>query len=276
MLFLRLLQHLNLDIIAGAVLSLLMVQKLSGVPSDLGMSVALALAVFSVYGIDRLLDVFGKTESSILTARHRFYFRYFGGLALLNAQAVWVGGVVAWQAVPSPVLNFGLVLALFTILYLILVQILTKNILRFFPKKMIVVVIYTVGIWGAVKAQGGTTSLEWYVCAVNFGLVALLNLLLFAHYEYEKDIRQNQVTALISIGKQGIVRAFYTVFLLIIALTASFIFLQPSYMFWCVIATELAMACWLVFVWQRKSWFGRFSRYRFGADLVFWFPAWLL
>ncbi len=273
---LRLLQYLNLDVVLGATLCLLMVQRVSHVPPDLGISVTLALAVFVVYGTDRLLDVFGKKESNILTARHRFYFKYFGGLALLNAQAIWVGGVLAWRVLPEAVFYFGIYLAIASVLYLLLVQMLPYKIALFFPKELIIATMFSVGIWGVVKAQGAETSTQWYLLACIFGLVALLNLLLFTSYEYEKDMKQKQVSLLHKIGVARIEQLFYGLLWLILALSIFVVVLRQNteLLHWAVLATEWLMAAWLTFVFKYRTWFKQLSRYRFAADVVFWFAAW--
>lgn len=274
---LKILQYLNFDVVLGAVLSLLMVQHLSGVVPQLGISVCLALAVFVVYSTDRLLDVFGKKESDILTTRHRFYFRHFGGLALLTAQAIWVGGVVAWQALPDNVWAFGLKLAGSVIAYLLLVQLLPQSLKIFFPKEILTAFVYCVGIWGSVKAQGATTPVEWYWAAAIFGLIALLNLLLFTYYEYDRDLKQKQAALFHRWGKKKIKQIFNVLAAITLFLGVMLIWQKHQPNVWlCIEITEVIMILWLLFVIQQPRLFRRASRYRFAADVVFLFPIWVL
>ncbi|SFC48568.1 hypothetical protein SAMN05421780_10618 [Flexibacter flexilis DSM 6793] len=274
---LKILQYLNFDVVLGAILSLLMVQHLSDVLPQLSVSVCLALAVFVVYSTDRLLDVFGNKESDILTTRHRFYFKHFGGLALLTAQAIWVGGVVAWQSLPNTVWIFGLRLSAAVVAYLLLVQILPKPIKIYFPKEVLTAFVYCAGIWGSVKAQGAQTSMAWYWAASVFGLIALLNLLLFTYYEYDRDLKQQQAALFHRWGKKKI-KLIFNVLAVIILLSVVMLMWQkhtPHIWLW-VEMTEMAMALWLVLVMYQPKLFRRASRYRFAADAVFLFPAWVL
>lgn len=275
--FLKILQYLNFDVVLGAVLSLLMVQHLSGIMPQLSISVCLALAVFVVYSADRLLDVFGKKESDILTTRHRFYFRHFGGLALLTAQAIWVGGVVAWQYLPDDVWNFGIKLTSAVIAYLLLIQLLPKFIKIFFPKEILIACVYCVGIWGSVKAQGALISFAWYWAAGVFGLIALLNLLLFTYYEYDRDLKQQQAALFHRWGKKKIKVIFNALAIIIIFLIVVLAWQKHTPNIWLMVeATELLMALWLLFVMQQPKLFRRASRYRFAADAVFLFPIWVI
>lgn len=274
---LKILQYLNFDVVLGAVLSLLMVQHLSGVAPQLSISVCLALAVFVVYSADRLLDVFGKKESDILTTRHRFYFRHFGGLALLTAQAIWVGGVVAWQALPDGIWAFGIKLTVAVMAYLLLVQLLPQWLKVFFPKEILTAFVYCVGIWGSVKAQGASTPIEWYWAATIFGLIALLNLLLFTYYEYDRDLKQKQAALFHRWGKKKIKLIFNFLAVITILLIMSLIWQKNRPSIWfCVEVTEIAMILWLMFVMYQPKLFRRASRYRFAADAVFLFPIWVL
>ncbi len=181
----------------GAVLSNRMAARLSDVePVHWATPVALALVVFIIYTVDRLLDVRkSKADDSgqPLTDRHQFHRQY--------AQLLWrVVAVAAALALlllfflPGSVIKFGIVLGGLCAAYVGAVFRLPVRHPALLLKEPLVAMLYTAGIWGSVWVQRPTVSRVEVAECLMFAAIAFQNLLLFAvmeQYETRPPVMQS-------------------------------------------------------------------------------------
>jgi hypothetical protein len=85
-----------------------------------GCHIALGLAVWVVYMVDRVLDSFGKENASLLTARHAFYLRHrrLYGFVIIPLVTIWMLKCALFD-IPAGLLGRGLELGFVVILYLL-------------------------------------------------------------------------------------------------------------------------------------------------------------
>ena len=85
-----------------------------------GCHIALGLAVWVVYMVDRVLDSFGKESSSMLTARHAFYLRHrrLYSFVIIPIAVIWLLKCAVFD-IPAGLLGRGLELGFVVILYLL-------------------------------------------------------------------------------------------------------------------------------------------------------------
>lgn len=268
----------------GAVLSNRMVTRLSDVdPIHWATPVVLALVVFVIYTVDRLLDVRKYAvdpPSQPMTARHRFHQRY--------AMLLWcVVGVAAGLIViltfflPGNVVKFGIVLGGICVVYVGSVFRLPARHPALLLKEPLVAVLYAVGIWGSVWVQRTTVSRIEVVEFLMFLGIAFQNLLLFAVMEqYETGSLDHPDQPLFSLAtawgekRCGLVLNWLTAVIVVTGFTLCFLttdrFAQRS-------ALMLGLMSLTLYVIQRyPAYFLRNERYRWLGDGVFWMPALVL
>nr|WP_093823767.1 hypothetical protein [Spirosoma endophyticum] len=277
--YLRTLYYLSFPVVIGAVLSNRMVTRLSDVdPIHWATPVVLALVVFVIYTVDRLLDVRKYTvdpSSQPMTARHRFHQRY--------ATLLWtVVGIAAGLALvltfflPGSVVKFGLVLGGICVAYVGAVFRLPARHPALLLKEPLVAVLYAVGIWGSVWVQRTTVSKVEIAEFLMFLGIAFQNLLLFAVMEQHETPDQSTFSLATVWGEERceLILNWLTAVIVATGFTLCFLttdrFAQRS-------ALMLGLMSLTLYVIQRyPAYFLRNERYRWLGDGVFWMPALVL
>lgn len=188
--FIRTAYYLSFPVVMGAVLSNRMAARLSDVlPVHGATPVVLALAVFIIYTVDRLLDV--RRPDRPFTPRHRFHHRH--------APLLWrvVAGVVALALLltfflPGSVIRFGLMLGGICAAYVGAVFRLPARHPALLLKEPLVALLFSAGIWGSVWVQRPTVSGIEIAEALLFVGVAFQNLILFDVMEHRELPRGSQ------------------------------------------------------------------------------------
>ncbi len=161
----------------GAVLSNRMATRLSDItPVHWATPVVLALAVFIIYTVDRLLDI--RRPDRPPTNRHRFHHRYAALLWRVVAGAVVLGLALTFF-LPGSVVKFGLVLGGICAAYVGAVFRLPARHPALLLKEPFVALLFSAGIWGSVWVQRPTVSGVDIAEALLFIGIAFQNLILF-------------------------------------------------------------------------------------------------
>ncbi len=256
-----------------------MVARLSDVePVHWATSIVLALIVFVIYTVDRLLDVRKLTadpEGQPLTARHQFHrehaavlWRVAGGAAVL--------ALILTFFLPGSVVRFGIVLGGICGAYVGAVFRLPDRHPALLLKEPLVAVLYATGIWGSIWVQRPSVST---IEIVQFGMflgIAFQNLLLFSIME--QSDRPNQ--SLFSLASQwgadrcDVVLRWLTFAIVLTGVVFCFFttdrFAQRS-------ALILALMSLTLYGIQRyPDYFLKNERYRWLGDGVFWMSALVL
>ena len=179
----------------------------------------LALATWSVYVADRLLDArgaFGSGRIDRLQPRHLFHWRHRRAFVPL---ALAVSCAVAWllfRVLPPIVLKRDSVLAAAALAYFSVVharhglaELLPPSPIRLPSKELLVGVLFTAGCvlpsWGRAAPQG---SIPWMVCgeAAYFAALAWFNCRAIAHWE-SSLLRCRTFSRAILLGVAGLLLA---------------------------------------------------------------------
>ncbi|GAB3889322.1 UbiA prenyltransferase family protein [Spirosoma agri] len=266
--------YLSLPVVFGAVLSNKMAARLSDVtPIHWATPIVLALIVFIIYTVDRLLDIRKPLEPT--TTRHQFHRRY----APLLWRAVFGAALVAFVLtffLPGSVIKFGLVLGGICAAYVGAVFRLPARHPALLLKEPLVAILYTAGVWGSVWVQRPTVSgIEMAECLMFVG-IAFQNLLLFAVMEKRELPNQPEFSLATEWGEErcDTILRWLTFIIIATGLTLCFVtedrFAQRS-------AIMLALMSVTLYGIQRYPfYFLKNERYRWLGDAVFWFPALVL
>lgn len=271
--------YLSFPVVIGAVLSNRMATRLSGVdPVHWATPVVLALVVFIIYTVDRLLDVHKaglRRAGQDLTARHRFHYQ--------NAFVLWrivigaaVLALILTFFLPGSVIKFGLVLGGSCVAYVALVFRLPARHPALLLKEPLVAVLYAAGVWGSVWVQRPTiTDIEVTQFLMFMG-IAFQNLLLFAVMEQLETPDQSlfSLATLWGPGRCDLILRWLTFGTVATAFLLCFLikdrFAQRS-------ALMLGlMSLTLYGIQHYPAYFLKNERYRWLGDAVFWMPALVL
>ena len=256
-----------------------MAARLSDVePVHWATPVVLALVVFIIYTVDRLLDVRkyrADATSQPLTPRHQFHAQH--------APALWRVVFVATALVlmlalflPGSVITFGIGLGIACVVYVGAVFRLPTRHPALLLKEPLVALLYTAGVWGSVWVQRSTVSWVELVECLMFGVIAFQNLLLFAVMEQYETVNQSMFSLATEWGPErcALVLRWLTVGVVVTGFSLCFLtsdrFAQRS-------ALMLALMSLILYGMQRYSaYFLKRERYRWLGDGVFWMPALVL
>lgn len=275
----RTVYYLSFPVVMGAILSNRMATRLSDItPVHWATPVVLALAVFIVYTVDRLLDI--QKPNRPFTTRHRFHHRHAPLLWRIVAGAALLALGLTFS-LPGSVVRFGLVLGGVCAAYVGAVFRLPARHPALLLKEPLVALLFSAGIWGSVWVQRPAISGIEIAEALLFVGIAFQNLILF-------DVMEKQeMSGLVQPGKAAfslatewgddrcdrLLRwlAFTTV-----ASSLALCFVTPD-RFAQRSALMLGLMSLTLYGIQRyPAYFLRNERYRWLGDGVFWLPALVL
>lgn len=266
--------YLSLPVVLGAVLSNRMAARLSDVqPVHWATSLVLALAVFIIYTVDRLLDV--QKPGFASTPRHRFHRHYAPLLWRVVAGACVLAGILTFF-LPASVIKFGIVLAGFCAAYVGAVFRLPHRSPALLLKEPLVALFYSAGVWGSVWVQRPATSGIELTEALMFTAIAFQNLLLFSIMETRESPNSSVFSLATYWGLPtcDVVLRGLTLGVLVTGLTVCFLtsdrFAQRAALI------QLLMSLTLYVIQRYPTYFRRNERYRWLGDGVFWMPALVL
>lgn len=207
----RILNLLSVDVAIGAVCCALFFAKLfqvSILPAGL---ISLALTVWIIYTVDHLLDA-RKIRTNAATKRHQFHQQHFKALVIALILISIVNGLCTFF-IRERVLLGGLLLGLGVLLYLIVVRY-VKSL-----KELLIASMYTIGVLLPSLAQSPLDKVAFpWVVMVQFGLLTLLNLLLFSWFDYENDLHDATSSFVTVFGKRLTQVCIVSLFLLMCCL----------------------------------------------------------
>jgi len=269
--------YLSLDVVIGAILSHVMAARLPdghGPVSWATVSV-LAICVFIIYIVDRILDVYKGMNTPILnTPRHRFHAGQKTTLARLLVGLVVVAAVLLFW-LPRGVLIFGSVLTVLCGLYVWIVSRLPTSHSSLVWKEPVVAVLYTVGVWGSAWSAKPVIGWSEICLGLLFVGIAFQNLLLFSVMEsYEFPQNSYSLATVWGFDRSDVVLRTLTLVITVLALVLFFLaddrFAQRA------AVVEGLMSAVLYAIQRYPKYFLVNERYRWVGDGVFWLPVLIL
>jgi len=266
--------YLSFPVVLGAVLSNRLAARLSDVePVHWATPIVLALSVFIIYTIDRLLDIHKPEQPP--TPRHLFHRQHSVLLwQVVAGAALLAGGLVFF--LPASVVKFGIALAGICAAYVLAVYRLpTGNVLLRLKEPMIAL-LYSVGVWGSVWVQRPKISGIEIAEFLMFLGIASQNLILFDMMEHRESTARPESSVVTAWGmaRADTALRWLTLGILATGFVLCFVtddrFAERS-------AIMLALMSLVLYVIQQyPAYFIKNERYRWLGDAIFWMPALVL
>jgi hypothetical protein len=259
----RLINHLSLDVVAGAMVGALFFARIFSVGLTPYGLIALGLTVWIIYTTDHLRDAKGMDQQAS-TERHRFHQQHFTTLLSVVGVAMILDAIILFF-IRRQVLESGVLLGLAVAVYLI-----TQRSLKFL-KEIFIAILYTCGVLlpSVSVTKVGLTATH-YILIFQFAILALINLFMFSWFDREVDQQDKQYSFVTIVGERTTRCSIWFLLLMETLLTL----IQCVYSELKIPALCLGMMglmLWMIFVFRTSL--AKDDYYRFFGDGVFLFPG---
>jgi len=221
----RLIRLFSLDIVAGAMASLVFASQVMDVELHRSYYLIMALTVWLIYTLDHVMDgarTRGKSESET----SNFFYKYkipvifvFLILLVLNFRLIV-------YRLDEKIIQFGMGPGIAVVFYLLMKRYYDGKLKWLFIKELWITVIYTLAIWGGtVILAGDSVSLSQAFLIASFGLIIFSNVLIYSIYEREMDVREDNKSFARDFGLKAAVNTA------VLSLVASILGIVLAYLF---------------------------------------------
>jgi 4-hydroxybenzoate polyprenyltransferase len=222
----------SLDIIAGALASLVYSSRVMGIDLPWSYYTVLALTVWLIYTADHLMDgakTLGKSDSE---ARN-FFYKYKIPIILVFLVILVFTFRLSMYRLDEKIIEFGMAPAVAVVIYLLLNRYYGSAPKWFFIKELWIALIYTLAIWGGpVIHAGDVVNPAQILLIASFFLVIFGNVLIYSIYEREIDIREDNNSLVRDFGiRVAVNTAVFSLSFSILSALSAFIFLHSELIF---------------------------------------------
>lgn len=266
--FYIILRLLSIDIVLGAVSGCYFASRIFDVHPSIFFWITLVSAVWVIYTSDHILDGF-RSKNLFAFETYRFHYKNRIVLISISIVVIIISAVLVFLYLEKKLITYGIYTFILIVVYLLLNYFFKKE-YRFFPKELIIAVLYTWGIFGGVLILKGNSTLFQVLVVIDYFLLVSCNVLLFSYFNSEEDRINYSNTVAVNFGKHK------TRILLFIILTIAFLIsllIGFWYTKWLVfsILSIINLTLFLTVL------FSSFSRnkglYGIIADAVFFYPS---
>lgn len=148
---------------------------------------ALVLCVWLIYVADRCFDAWRDRETATETPRHRFYRRHWRWVAPVAVGALGFTGWVSLTQLTRAVLRNGLLLSSGIVLYFLVVHLAPRSWSRWWPKEMVVAILFTIGTCFPVWGITGRIGLALLPPVILFAALCWLNCAAIERWEGDRN-----------------------------------------------------------------------------------------
>jgi hypothetical protein len=183
----RFFRFLSLDIVLGVASGSLFACKVLKLTPPLSYKFLLALAVWTLYLTDHLVDGFRLTNKNP-TTRYRKYYDNRKPIILLIIAMIIIALLILIFSFDRITFQFGLIIGIIVLAYFIFQQLRFRGKISAFPKEPVIAIVYTVGIWGVpFLISKRALGLDAYFIIFSFALMVLMNVQLYSVLQAKED-----------------------------------------------------------------------------------------
>lgn len=264
----------SLDVVLGACVGNLFIARYLQVSVPVLHLLALALSVWLIYTADHLADAY-QVKHPAHSPRHFYHQQHFRAISIVFIMLLLLGLVLVFN-LPHKTIIWGMALSGLVLVYFILIKVIPS--VRYFYKEFLIAFLYTSGIFlSPVSFYSHPISFEILFVFVQYAVIALANLLIFALYEAEMDEKDGHRSFIKSVGKKK-AKAFVYTCLLIVFFSAliSVITTHTADRLFKIELFFLLMNSTLICIMALPAFFQKKERYRMLGDAIFLFPIFTL
>jgi len=197
---LLLLHWLNFDTAIGAAITSLFIARNINTHVPVVAIAALALTVLAIYNFDHLLDA-KQIKGVASTGRHKYYQENFKWLSIYEL-VLLVSLLIITLFVPLEIVKAGIVLAVISLIYFLLLFIIMPN--QFIFKEVVIALVFVSGLFLSPLAISHDYDMTILFLWGQIFLLALANTFIFAWFDYEVDRQEGHTSLAQALGKHKI------------------------------------------------------------------------
>jgi len=239
--FYRYIQWLSIDVALGACAGLYFFAHLLDVKLHWLFYLLMAMAVWSIYTLDHLLDA-KQVKGTASTDRHRIHQQYDKTLSVILTVIIFIGLVLGFYLLQISLITFSvLILAALILAHLILLKYYFKqlSILKEFNTALF----YTIGIMMVpylLQMEEGVHRGFWYLGGGYF-CIAWMNLILLSLMDASTDRADGFNSIVTAIGEKGVKKLLF--WLMIFTMLYLFLLFWLLLSYYYVYITLLMIIC---------------------------------
>lgn len=211
---------MNVDTAIGAAITSLFIAKSLNSEVSQVATAALVLVVLAIYNFDHLVDA-KKIKGVAISGRHRFYQLNFTRLAIYQLFLLIALLVTSWY-LPPMIAQAGIILAVITLIYFLLLFIIAPN--HFAFKEIMIATVFTCGVFLApfISNANSVLSVNILLLWMQIFLLAMANTLIFSWLDYKTDNQEGHSSLAQIIGSETVrTLSFFILALLAVSITIS-------------------------------------------------------
>ncbi len=237
--------------------------------------VALPISVWIFYTGDHLLDAY-RLGTSAHTDRHLFHALHFKKILFIWSLSMIGCIVVLPMFMPVQLIYMGIGVGFLGCLHLGLIILFKNKVSIWLQKELGVGLIYTLGIWlGPVFVHSLPIPTEYILIAIQFFMIAMINLLLFSLFEITTDQKDGHSSWVRAIGINYTKRIIF-LFVISIFLISSYVLCYTDYYLYRVVQIIIWMMVFgLILILVFSNWFKVDEKYRMVGDGLFLLPVFI-
>jgi hypothetical protein len=266
-------QVLSFDVVLGALSVAIFAVTILKVDAQPVWWVILALAVWSVYTFDHLVDGFKKKgESSIY--RHKFHYKYRRVLVPLVLVSGASAVVLSFLMLDRKIVIYGLELSIFVLLYFILVFFQEKLQVKYIQKELFITFVYISGIILApVTWYSDTFLIGHYFIFFILAALAWTESVMISFFDFSQDEKDHLKSFTVVYGKKKTRQILMSLMSAVIILIMILLFVLSENLIRDAIIIELVMALLLLTLVSFPAFFSKSNRFRWIGESIFLLPA---
>lgn len=258
---------MNFDTAFGAAITSLFIAKIIGSVVPQIVIAALILTILAIYNFDHLLDA-KKINGEAITGRHQFYQRNFAHLAIYQLLLLISLLVISWF-VPATIAKAGIILAVITLIYFLLLFIILPH--RFAFKEVMIAAVFSFGLFLGPIAVMSTPVISFDIILLwlEIFLLALANTLIFSWFDYENDMKEGHSSLALIVGPKTI-RILCFLVLIILGMTIFLSLINDALWIGQLIILIMGLVLLISLMLGKK--YNKDERLRIAGEVIFLFP----
>lgn len=265
---------LSLDVVLGACINTLIIAQYLQVRVPFIHLVALTLSVWLIYTADHLADAY-QVKHPAHSHRHLYHQQHFRTIGIAFIIILLIGLIVIFS-LSKKIIVWGLILSGLVGFYFLLIKIVSNA--KYYYKEFMIALLYATGVFlSPVSLYRHPLSSDIFFVFIQFTLIALANLLIFALYEADIDEKDGH-HSFVELAGNSKAKIFIYIFLFFVLISSLLcLFLYPDFKRLFILETLfLIMTTTLILIMAVPSFFRHKERYRILGDAIFLFPVFVL
>lgn len=271
--FYKIFQSLSFDVVIGILATALFATKILIVEPNNFWLLILALASWSFYTFDHLIDGL-KSKNNTVIFRHSFHFKYLIPLSILALVSGLTAFILSILFLDNKIIISGLSLGCFVLAYFLILYFKGKTNSWLLQKELIIAFVYVSGIWLAPIIWNNNLLPKFQLISILvFFLLVWAEGIMASFFDFENDHKENQSSFTILLGKKNTRKSLIITHVLIfVIINISAFYIKTNTEFIAMLIMTV-MNLSLLFIILNPIYFNKNEKYRILGEIIFWLPA---